>query len=350
MHVSFIFKLNLFLSFQMSSNDAYEKAYSIIKAGPKNNQLVWDQTYDYIKKNPEDLFRIAGKRIWTIAHQIVYHGGLSLFKSLLELYTEDTINIFVPTKDSPTPKTILDIASERKAYYKEQFEYIERLFLQDKFLRACKDLNWPIIDDMLDKDKTLLNEKPPYYPKYLLHYLVEFGDPRRLNQYNFPDHPFQFGLKNSNDQTALQLARQINNDAMVEEIQQVLASEEPATAKKESAEKKEEPATVKEEHVTVRKKSAEKKEEPKPIPPICRTKSISDEALKLLICPITKKIFVDPVLAGDGCTYERKALIKHLMASRFSPSTNEAMDDSITENVLIKEIIDDFRKSNIIPK
>ena len=31
----------------------------------------------------------------------------------------------------------------------------------------------------------------------------------------------------------------------------------------------------------------------------------------LLVCPITKKTFIDPVIAEDGITYERSAIIDH---------------------------------------
>ncbi|KAM9307146.1 uncharacterized protein KZ484_000500 [Pholidichthys leucotaenia] len=38
-----------------------------------------------------------------------------------------------------------------------------------------------------------------------------------------------------------------------------------------------------------------------------------------LICPLTKKIFVDPVKTKHGAVYERKAIEKHLKMSRFDP-------------------------------
>jgi hypothetical protein len=60
---------------------------------------------------------------------------------------------------------------------------------------------------------------------------------------------------------------------------------------------------------------------------------------KNLICPITHKIFQDPVLAGDGHVYERTAIIQWIQANGTSPITLEplSIDDLVTEQS-IKQI------------
>jgi hypothetical protein len=52
-----------------------------------------------------------------------------------------------------------------------------------------------------------------------------------------------------------------------------------------------------------------------------------------LICPITHKIFQDPVLAGDGHVYERTAIVQWIQANGTSPITLEPLkvDDLLTE-------------------
>ncbi|XP_072529444.1 uncharacterized protein [Salminus brasiliensis] len=44
-----------------------------------------------------------------------------------------------------------------------------------------------------------------------------------------------------------------------------------------------------------------------------------------LKCPLTKKVFVDPVKTKDGFTYERKAIEKHLQGSRTDPLTKKLL-------------------------
>ncbi len=45
----------------------------------------------------------------------------------------------------------------------------------------------------------------------------------------------------------------------------------------------------------------------------------SDLELKSLLCPITKMIFIEPVLAENGVTYEKSALISQFRAKTFNP-------------------------------
>ena len=47
------------------------------------------------------------------------------------------------------------------------------------------------------------------------------------------------------------------------------------------------------------------------------------DAPQMLLCPITKELLVDPVVAADGHTYERSAIEKWLTKRESSPMTNE---------------------------
>ena len=44
-------------------------------------------------------------------------------------------------------------------------------------------------------------------------------------------------------------------------------------------------------------------------------------------CSITGQVMIDPVVAADGQTYERKAIEKWLEAHDASPTTNEILKD-----------------------
>ncbi|CAD7703404.1 unnamed protein product [Ostreobium quekettii] len=67
----------------------------------------------------------------------------------------------------------------------------------------------------------------------------------------------------------------------------------------------------------------------------------------LFVCPITHEIMEDPVMAADGYTYERKAIMQWLKAHRRSPMTNEAMVEIVLiANHGLKSAIQEWRASN----
>ncbi|CAF1298654.1 unnamed protein product, partial [Rotaria sp. Silwood1] len=79
-----------------------------------------------------------------------------------------------------------------------------------------------------------------------------------------------------------------------------------------------------------------------------RTRSPSptedDEVPKELQCPITGALFRDPVVASDGHTYEREAIIRWLQRERISPITREPMSiDKLNPNRIVKKMVDDVR-------
>ncbi|XP_047460299.1 uncharacterized protein LOC125019522 [Mugil cephalus] len=69
-----------------------------------------------------------------------------------------------------------------------------------------------------------------------------------------------------------------------------------------------------------------------------------------LICPLTKKLFVDPVRTKRGAVYERKAIEKHLKMSRFDPfaesNTLLRRTDCKTDHNM-KKMVKEYRASQI---
>jgi hypothetical protein len=72
--------------------------------------------------------------------------------------------------------------------------------------------------------------------------------------------------------------------------------------------------------------------------------------LDVLTCPITFEIFVDPVLADDGHTYERSAIVEWLKHHNdTSPITREPIKiKELKTNRIVKQLADQYR-SSIIP-
>ena len=62
------------------------------------------------------------------------------------------------------------------------------------------------------------------------------------------------------------------------------------------------------------------------------------------LCPISRDVMVDPVLAGDGFTYERAEIVKWFRQSNNSPMTNEILRTSLVPNRTMKAAIEDWRQ------
>ena len=65
-----------------------------------------------------------------------------------------------------------------------------------------------------------------------------------------------------------------------------------------------------------------------------------------IICPISKMIFYDPVIASDGHVYERDMIEKWLTNNKSSPMTNEQMQKQLTTCHMAKHIVDVYIKSH----
>ncbi|CAF3439345.1 unnamed protein product [Rotaria socialis] len=85
---------------------------------------------------------------------------------------------------------------------------------------------------------------------------------------------------------------------------------------------------------------------PPSAPPRSRSSSITDDISgpEHLICPITGAMFRDPVVASDGHTYERKAIIRCLQKEKISPITRQPMSiDKLNPNRIVKQMVDERR-------
>ena len=65
------------------------------------------------------------------------------------------------------------------------------------------------------------------------------------------------------------------------------------------------------------------------------------------LCPITFELLRDPVVAGDGFSYERCAIEKWLRSNNTSPLTGNVMDKILIKNITLKNIIQDMISEDI---
>jgi hypothetical protein len=64
-------------------------------------------------------------------------------------------------------------------------------------------------------------------------------------------------------------------------------------------------------------------------------------------CPITHQLMVDPVIAGDGHTYEREGITKWLEKNNTSPMNNNVLQHKyLAPNLFAKKTIEQFLKDN----
>jgi ribosomal protein S25 len=88
-----------------------------------------------------------------------------------------------------------------------------------------------------------------------------------------------------------------------------------------------------------KKKEKQKKEEPQP-------EEEAEEIPEEYICPVTQDIMVDPVIAQDGHTYERKNITEWVEKHGTSPITREPLSkDIIIPNRVLKSQIEQYLAS-----
>lgn len=73
---------------------------------------------------------------------------------------------------------------------------------------------------------------------------------------------------------------------------------------------------------------------------------MDDTNRNLLICPITKQIFKDPVMADDGFIYEKEAIVKWLESKVESPMTKVRITNRIIPALAVRSYVETFLESH----
>lgn len=71
-----------------------------------------------------------------------------------------------------------------------------------------------------------------------------------------------------------------------------------------------------------------------------QTGGAAQALLEDLTCPITQTIMIDPVMASDGRTYERSAIVQWMTTHNTSPMTRERLTNILLPNWSMKNIIE----------
>nr|XP_023831267.1 U-box domain-containing protein 35 [Salvelinus alpinus] len=68
-----------------------------------------------------------------------------------------------------------------------------------------------------------------------------------------------------------------------------------------------------------------------------------------LVCPLTKKMFIDPVKNQDGTVYERKAIEKHLKMQRTDPKTKKLLSQTdLKSDTTMQKMAREHRKKEYL--
>lgn len=65
-----------------------------------------------------------------------------------------------------------------------------------------------------------------------------------------------------------------------------------------------------------------------------------------LVCPISRQIFRNPVVAADGFTYEELEILKWFKVNKTSPRTRQYMSEKLTDNRMVQNLVEDFLSKN----
>ena len=314
----------------------------------------WDKIYQYICIHPTDFFVILPGRQWSIGHQAVYHGDVNLLKRLLTLFSDQQIDIRSKTGDG---KTLLDVAKEKQAKHKEMFTYIEHLFDQDELIEAAKASHWPKVMSLLEKNRYLANEKPPYAPYFLLHHVVMNGNEQILKQLLENAH-LVTDVRSANNETPLQLATRLRRSTMCSLLQgDTHQKSDTSTAQCDTRDfasasrlpvKTFEPtySTLPETHSqTSLSEKIQHVDTNKTI--VMSADDCDEQTMEDLTCILSSQLFIDPVMASDGCTYERSAIVDWIKKYHSSPTTGALMmNPTVEDNVEMKRRVQRFRTSS----
>jgi hypothetical protein len=339
-----------------------------------------DKVYRFLFLHPDDFFTIPNNRRWPIAHQVVYNGDVFLLQRILALFSDEKINIRTLSNDK---KTLLDVAEERQTVHRDMYNYVKRLFLQDDLIQAAKRNDWRSVEDIIKTNSELVNEKPPYSAYFLLHYLVQNGDINLLKDL-FQRFQFDTNVFSDDRETPLDLAKRLKRNDICSVLEPTTRKSAPSqlpypeidpfppidftnrslvitdkgnyglekkfffsTTQIELPPPEQQqqlcPTTVPVDNTEkINNQDHQTNSKPPPMTPI--TESSTSQLRKNLTCPLTQKIMVEPVIASDGQTYEREAILDWINVYHCSPTTGVSMNATFKDNIEVKQIIQSMRK------
>ncbi|CAF3674323.1 unnamed protein product [Rotaria sp. Silwood1] len=326
-----------------------------------------------VSLHPEWLTMIPEDRRWAILHQIILSGNVNNLDQLLALQKSNKkFRLLTNTRDN---QTILNIASLRNDI-PDMIKRLQQLIKLDEMLNYAKDCEWDKCYDIAKENPNFINEKPPYRRYYLIHHMAcanaieQFerfkqikncifnlnlrADRKKINEIAREEHQSKFAeyiekhypsLLDKDDsiydelytptEEAKKRTHMINTmmdqRCIVKDLDKDLMGEPiKLKSRTEVMLHINEIRTQQENELKEKSKQASKVEEDG------RTEMMIDT----LTCPLTLAIFVDPVVAADGFTYERSAITTWLKNNDRSPMTNQKLPNKdLSSNTVVKQII-----------
>ena len=167
----------------------------------------FDRVLLAVSIHPEWLTFIPENRKWSILHQIVFSGNLDILDQLLALQKANkNFDSSVCTRDG---KTIADVAAERKDMPAIK-ERINKLMKLDHMLSYARNCKWDDCYELVKKNPSFVNEKPPYRRFYLIHHMACAGALDQFDRFGkIPGCVFDASLR-ADGKTAPTVARENN--------------------------------------------------------------------------------------------------------------------------------------------
>ncbi|CAF2830389.1 unnamed protein product [Rotaria sp. Silwood2] len=326
-----------------------------------------------VSLHPEWLTMIPEGRKWAILHQIILSGNVNNLDQLLALQKSNKeFRLLTQTSDN---QTIFDIASLRNDI-SDMIKRIEQLVKLDQILNYAKVCEWDKCYEIVKENPSFVNEKPPYRRFYLIHHMAcanaikQFesfkeikncifdlnlrADRKKINviareegQPKFAEYiekhypnlldkddstldelykPSEEAKKRTNAVNAMMdqqcIVKDLDNNLLGKPIKMKSRAEVMLHIN--------EIRTQQESELKTKSSQASKTEED----------TRQEMMIDTLTCPLTLAIFIDPVVAADGFTYERSSITAWLKNNDRSPMTNQKLPNKdLNPNTVVKQII-----------
>ena len=158
-------------------------------------------------------------------HQIVFSGDVAHLNEVLGFQLNNAeFNFLCKTLDD---KTVRDVAIERQHVHPQILRRIERIVATDQLLNNARDHKWALVKQCITTQPDIVNEKPPYRPLYLAHYLASVGELETFKELSDICH-FNLTLSADN-KTISQIARENDHAEFADHIDRLIAASGPAT-------------------------------------------------------------------------------------------------------------------------
>lgn len=169
----------------------------------------FDDVLMAVSLHPEWLIVIPEKRKWAILHQVILSGNVNHLNQLLHLQKNNPK--FRLLVDTANGEKISDILRMRDDIEKME-KYIEKLIELDKMLNYAQQCQWDQCYDIVKKNPSYFNEKPPYRRSYLIHQMIYADNLEQFKRFQkIPGFTFNFTVRSEEQKQKINVFARKNN-------------------------------------------------------------------------------------------------------------------------------------------